>query len=480
MVKNKKLYFGLILLLALIVTSSIVEKNYFMIFLSVLGIGLIVYQLRVNEDVKLVISKNSINRKYKHKNLNNYFVVFIEITNLSTYSQFYDIKLSDYIIQHTYKILRRKLHNNVFLYSGNQLVIINEFDNKTVINQLLRKNEQQEKARRIINYIESQKLKLGNRDDSYNITTTSGVSSIGMRDENPTIESLIKLAHFSMIQAKEADQSLLVATEETRIIKEDVEVFNQEIEKGLEYDEFNPYFLPIIDPKNLKIIGCESLLRWEKNEYRIIEAAKFKRIAEEKNLIVKIDLIIIEKSFKAYQSWIKKNLIANDFIITINLSLQSLIAVRVHELVQLAKNYNLSIECIEFDISENDILSKDSLVAIVKLKEAGFKVSIDAFHSSTTVLKTLINIGIDTLKLDKVNLPNDDVHTNEYQFYETLIEFSKIMGYNVMSKGIEDKSQLHIAQDLKVDFVQGYYFTPPLNDTKILGFLNKYQNGILV
>jgi len=153
MVKNKKVYFILILLLALIAIIQTVEQNYMMIFLSALGIGLTVYQIRVNKDVKLVIIKNTINRRYKNRNLNNYFVVLLEITNLSTYSQFYDIKLSDYIIQQTYTLLKKKLHNNVFLYSGNQIVIINEFDNKTVINQLLRNNEQKDKTSRILNYI---------------------------------------------------------------------------------------------------------------------------------------------------------------------------------------------------------------------------------------------------------------------------------------------------------------------------------------
>ena len=479
MVKKKKIYFGLILLLALIVTNSIVEQDYFMISLGVLGIGLIVCQLRVNEDVKLVIVKNSINRKYKTKDLNNYFVVFIEITNLSTYSQFYDIGLSDYIVNYTFKLLNKKL-KNVFLYSGNQLVIINEFDNKTVINQLLRTNEQEDKTRRIINFIESQKITLEGKDESYRVKVTAGTSSVGMRDENPTIESLIKLAHFAMFKAKDENKKYIIASEETRIIKEDIEVFNQEIEEGIEYEEFNPHFLPIVDPTNLTIIGCESLLRWEKNEYRIIEASKFKKIAEEKNLFVKIDLQIIKKSFQAYQNWIKKELIKDDFIITINLSLQSLLGIKVHELVVLATKYDINKNCIEFDISENDILTPEAMTAIKKLKEIGFRVSVDAFHTSTTVLKTLINIGIDTLKLDRVNLPDDNIPTSEYHFYKTLIQFSKSMGYKVMSKGIENKTQLKIAQQLNVDFVQGYYFTPPLNDTKILGFLNKYQNGMLV
>ncbi len=449
-----------------------------MIILSVLGIGLIVYQLRVNEDVRLVITKDIINRKYLNKNINNYFVVLLQITNLTTYSQFYDIKLSDYIVDETYKLLKKQL-NNVFLYSADQILIINEFDNKTVINQLLRTNEQIEKTKRILNFIKNQEFKPTNSGEYYHAKVIAGTGSNGIRNDLTTIESVIKLAHFTLIKAQSESNELIVATEETRIIKEDIDIFNQEIEQGIEYEEFNPHFLPIINPQTMKIIGCESLLRWEKNEYRIIEAGKFREIANEKNLFEKIDKMVINKSFMAYRTWLEKDLIDQDFIITINLSLQSLISIKPHEFTHISDHYNIKRECIEFDISEHDISNNDALDAIKKLKQVGYKVSIDAFYSNTSSLKSLINIGIDTMKLDKVNLPEHDVLTNEYHFYRSLIKFSKVMGYNVMSKGIENKSQLQIARDLKVDFVQGYYFTPPLNDTKILGFLNKYRSGIL-
>lgn len=437
------------------------------------------YQLRIREDVKLVITKNQINRKYKNKDINNYFVVLLQITNLSTYSQFYDIKISDYIMEKTYTLLRKKLHKNVFLYSADQILIINEFENKTVINQLLRTNEQIEKTKRIRNYIKHLRFNPNDNLEYYQAKVTLGTGSNGIRNDLSSIESIIRLAHFSMLKAKKEHVDFHVATEETRIIKDDIDCFNQEIEKGIELDEFNPHFLPIFDTKKLKIIGCESLLRWEKNEYRIIEAAKFKDIANEKNLFEQIDKMIIEKSFINYQLWLKKDLVDEGFTLTLNLSRQSLTQIKTHEFIALSDKYDIKREFIEFDISDEDIIDDESVLAISKLKAAGYKVSIDAFYSNTTNLKTLINIGFDTLKLARVNLPDNDVLPNEYHLYKTLIKLSKIMGYQVMSKGIENKTHLQLAQELNTDFLQGYYFTPPLNDIKILGFLNKYRSGIL-
>ena len=450
-----------------------------MVILSGLGIGLIVFQIRVNEDVRIVITKNKINRKYNNKDLSNYFVVFLEITNLTTYSQFYDIKLSDYIIKEIHTLLKKRL-SNVFLYSIDQLVIINEFDNKTVINQRLRNDEQMEKTNKIVKLINQQLFRYENSDESYQVSVRAGTGSVGIREEFESINELIKLAHFAMLKAKKDQREIVIATEVTRIIKDDVEIFNQELATGMNYDEFEPFFLPIIEPNTMKIIGAESLLRWVKNDYRIIEASKFKDIAIEKNLFHLIDKTIIDKSFHSYHEWIKKEIITDDFTLTINLSLQTLLNINPYELEIRAKEYQIRVGCIEFDISESDIANTDALHAISNLKAIGFKVSLDAFHTKNTILKSLFNIQVDTLKVDKIHMPETEPNGNEYKFYSKLVTFSNMMGYNVMSKGIENKEQLRLAKKLKVNYVQGYYFTPPLNDTQILGYLTKYQNGILV
>ncbi len=479
MKKKRYHYYFLIFLFALLVVNSVRTEDSIVTSLSLVGIILTLLQLRDKEDIKLVITKKAIYRKFKNSNINDYFVIFLELTNLSTYSQFFDIQLSDQLIHEIYHYLKKILGNNVFLYSGNQIIIVSEFDNKVVINQKLRVDEQFQRTKRILNYLHSKKYIMKNTDEYYQVKITAGAGSVGIRENDVTVNNIIKLAHFAMITAKKENVDVHVATETTRIIKDDLDMFNQEIESGLKYDEFVPYFSPIIDPSTMKIVGCESFLRWEKSEYRIIEAAKFKDIAVEKNLFDKIDLRIIKKSFESYNTWRKKELVDERFRITINLSLQSLLSISLHQLISLAERHGINRDCIDFDITESDLSNPHALSAINKLKEAQFRVSIDAFDSNTTVLKSLFDIKVDTLKLSRNNLPENLEKTEEIRFYESLIDFSRFLGYNIMSKGIENKKQLQLARELNVEFVQGYYFTPPLNDTSILGFLNKYQNGIL-
>jgi predicted signal transduction protein with EAL and GGDEF domain len=210
--------------------------------------------------------------------------MFVELSNLNTYSQFYDIEISDEILKHVFKGLKKHIaRKDMFLYRTDQIVIIQEFKNTHVINNNLRYDEQYRNASKLLHFLKRQKYSLSNGNE-YEIKVNIGVASQGVRKLETSINDVVRLAHFSMIKSKESKSDIVVAKDDLRYIKLDLDNFNQEIEKGFKLDEFSPFFLPIIDVKSLKIIGCEALVRWRKNRYRVIEASRFKEIAMEKHL----------------------------------------------------------------------------------------------------------------------------------------------------------------------------------------------------
>lgn len=478
MIKSPKIYVGFLLILAILTLDAFIQQNIIISSLGITAMGLIGYQLRVNEDIRLVIVRNQIKRKFEHKSLQDYFVLLLDLKNLSTYRQYYDLNLSDYIIHETLQIVKKEF-SNVFLYSQDQLLIVTEFQHKAIINQRLRTEEQEQVARRIISVLERHKFKPGKGQDYYHITCAIGTGSMGFRGDYNSISDMIKLAHFALLQAKKQGQSFLVATEDIRLIKDDIDIFNHELEDGIKDDEIVPYFLPIVDPKTMRVIGCESLLRWEKNEYRIIEASKFKQVAEEKHLFEELDRIIIQKSLRSYATWRRDDLIDEDFILTLNVTRFTLQHMHAQELLKWVESYHIPPQNIELDISDQDIQNKDTKHILLSLKEFGFRVSIDAFQIDHTMLDFLIDIPVDTIKIDRHLLPTSNTETSKMKLYKLIVKLAHIQGYQTMAKGVENKLQLHLASEMQVDYIQGYYITPPQNDMKIRGFLNKYHRSIL-
>lgn len=469
----------LFILLSLLIFKTFQSNETITIIVSILSLLTLVLYLRNTQEIRLIIAKNRIFLKYRKKELKNSFVVFLEISNLALYSQFYDITLSDKILNQIFRESVKKIgKNRVFLYRTDQIVFILDFKNTTVINQHLRAEEQFRSTRQIMDHIARIKYNINNREEEYEVKMVAGCASVGVKEEIQSIESLVKLAHFSMIKGKETNVDVFVASEETHNLKKDLDNFNLEIEKGFELDQFSPFFFPIIDINTGKIIGCESLVRWQKNEYQVIQASRFIEIAIEKNLFEKIDKRVIEKTLLNFKKWKEEKLVDEDFKITINLGYKSLVTFRATELANLVKSYDIAPNKVEFDISENDILSSEAIHAIVNLKKSNFIVSLDAFSSKSFSLSSIVGLELDTLKIDKASMPKELEGSKEIDFYMHLIKFAKMMNLKVMSKGIENENHFKLAKQLNVDFVQGYYFTPPLDEINFLVFLKKYKDGI--
>lgn len=478
MTKNK-------LLLVLVFLTITFVLTYYMnnlvvsITLSLMILINVLLLYKEEQFAKVVIRKKEFKKIFNKKNLSNYYVMFIELSNLNTYSQFYDITMSDDILKNVFKKLKKHFSSNqIFLYRTDQIVIIHEFINSPIINNELRYDEQYRNAVKVLHYLKKEKIIISNGqhfDINYNI----GVAAHGTRKQETSMNDLIRLAHFSMIKSKEKMFDIIVANEELRVIKQDLDSFNQEIDSGFKLDEFSPFFLPIIDVKSMRVIGCESLVRWRKNTYRVIEASKFKEIAIERNLFEKIDKRVIEKTFANYQSWLENDLVDKDFSITINLSHKSIISLKPIELINLTGQYNINPANVEFDITDDSVLNEEGIDAISKIKEYGFKVSLDTFNNRCFSFQSLLNIELDTIKIDKSNLPNSEISEKQLNYYKSITTFSKAMDLKILSKGIENKHHLKIAQQLNVDYAQGYYFTPPLDDENIIIYLTKYRQGIL-
>lgn len=465
----------------ILVATVIIDIFIDELLLSLIYIVLVLYTFYVyvnRHDHKIIIRKLHSNKRFKEKKLQDYFVMFIEFSNLNNYSQFYDSHIGDNIFKDVVETLKKHIpKKNLYIYRNDQLVIIQEFQSKHVINTSLRQEEMISCAMKLSQFIKTKTVHKEQRSD-YDIKLHIGTASLGMMKTEQSMNDLIRLAEFTMIKAKDKGKEILSATEQLRSIKQDLDVFNKEIEEGLQLDEFVPFFFPIINTKSLKITGVESLVRWTKDKYREIEAAKFKDIATEKKLFEQIDKRVIKKTFMAYKIWKENNLIDEDFTITINLSYQSLVNINPIELLTLSNEYNIVPNNVSFDISEDSIVSKKGVSSIQKLRTAGFKISLDALSNRWFSLEALLMIDFDSLKINQTVSTNSNYSKKQELLHTSLVEFSNKSKINILSKGIENKHQLEYALQLNVDYVQGYYFTKPLNDEQIIVYLNKYRYGI--
>jgi EAL domain-containing protein (putative c-di-GMP-specific phosphodiesterase class I) len=173
-------------------------------------------------------------------------------------------------------------------------------------------------------------------------------------------------------------------------------------------------------------------------------------------------------------------LISDTFVITFNLNRNTLERLIVTDLIRLVETHDIPPFLVEFDISDQDVTHPHVIRTLSQLKDHGFRVSLDVFRTDAITLGALSHVPLHTIKLDRSFLPSGIDQAPQDDIYRTITRLSRVFSQRLMAKGIENRHQLEWIRQLGIDSFQGYYITPPLNDFRIRGFLNKYHDTPLV
>jgi len=413
--------------------------------------------------------------KYERMAIDETYVIFAEFSNIGTYYQFIDYTYGDKICEAIHKHFHTlPLRENYHRFQHNQYVLIGKFDKTKCQSQT-----EKESA------IEQRILEINNRFfNSFPLTEdiilTYGGACNGIKKESKTIKSLIQTAQYSMVEAKKKAKTSMVADEIIRSQKSDLDDFVLAFDYYFDINEFTPFFQPIVDKATLRIIGCESLIRWRKDEYRIISANRFKDIAIEKKYFDVIDKSVVRKSFEMYNHWREERLIHESFVMVINLSYHTLSLLNIDDLLKLTIYFDILPENIEFDI--DDFLSPNPIIykKVIELKESGFRVAVDAFQYQRLSMSSFLHFDVDTIKIDKSILPSDIPSFRHIRLYKAILDMAGTLQSKTLIKGIENKEQMQMARDLSVDYLQGYYFTKPIDEEAFRLYLKKHAEGFQV
>lgn len=247
--------------------------------------------------------------------------------------------------------------------------------------------------------------------------------------------------------------------------------------RALKEEEFQIYYQPKIDIRSNKIDGYEALIRWySKEEKGFISPIEFIPIAEEFGLIDEIGYWIIEEVAKQIKYWKSINMSFNRIAINIS-PIQIINQNFMYKTLDILESYQVSPKEIELEITETTYMkdiSKNKIL-LQELRELGFSVALDDFGTGYSSLSYLINIPIDTLKIDKSFI--DDMTKNELKkdIVQVITALSHNIGLTVVAEGVEGNETVELLKELNCDIVQGYHFSKPMPPEEVEDFYSKYK-----
>lgn len=236
-------------------------------------------------------------------------------------------------------------------------------------------------------------------------------------------------------------------------------VEGQDYLETLKESRLKTFFQPILDSKNLSIIGYEALIRGYRQDGTLIPPAYLFSMAEKTNTLNYLDRVCREIAIST-----AAKLGISDKKIFINFVPTSIYDPRtcLRTTIEFADKYGLDHRNLVFEVVEShkveDINHLKSIIDYYKNK--GFMVALDDVGSGYSGLNTLIKLKPDIIKVDMEIVR--DIHTDNIKqsVFKGLVNISKEAGIKILAEGVEKKEEFLYIRDY-VDFVQGYMFAKP-------------------
>lgn len=266
------------------------------------------------------------------------------------------------------------------------------------------------------------------------------------------------------IQFISTEDAYAVQRFEARFLEEAVrerKILN-DFDEALKNGEFKLFLQPQfgLDGKPHR---AEALARWFHAEQGLIMPMDFIPILERTDDISRMDHYIWEQAVKLLATWDKQG--RDDICISVNVSPKDMYYGNVAQIfIGLVEKYSVNPARLHLEITESAIVENFDVCneVITKLRKHGFSVGLDDFGSGYSSLNMLQNIKADVLKLDMGFLQKLDEWERGMQVIRLVINLAKSLNMEVVAEGVETEEQVRYLQELKCDFLQGFYFSRPI------------------
>lgn len=250
---------------------------------------------------------------------------------------------------------------------------------------------------------------------------------------------------------------------------------NKIIEHALSTNGFQMYYQPIYSVEKNRITSAEALLRLKDEKYGYISPEIFIPAAEKSGAIHKIGLFVLEDVCRFVASDEFKKL-GVDYV-EVNLSVAQCMQDNLSAtVIDILRRNNLSSDKINLEVTETALaVSQDVFVKnLHNLVDAGLNISLDDFGSGYSNLQRIAQLPFEIVKIDKSFVDNC-MNPKVKVILESVISMAKALDLKIVVEGIETKDMLDLFKAMKVDFIQGYFFSKPIPESEFVKFVSNFS-----
>ncbi|ALQ08573.1 MULTISPECIES: EAL domain-containing protein [Pseudoalteromonas] len=283
---------------------------------------------------------------------------------------------------------------------------------------------------------------------------------------------LLQQADAAMYEAKSTGRGQVKFFNNTmrKKLKTHADIEN-DLQHGIEHNEFELYFQPIFTIAESEVIGFEALVRWHHPKKGFVSPNDFIPIAETTGQIINLDLHLLDLAAQQISDWHQQG---HRFLkITVNVSSRHFASLDfVAQIHAIYNKYQLPLGSLCLEITESGLIENLDLATqiIEGLSPLKVKLCLDDFGTGYSALGYLHQLPIHVLKIDKSFIDHLQDSTNP--LVEAILSLAQSLKFAVVAEGIETVEQLTILQSTQCDFGQGFLKSKPVSANEAILLIN--------
>ena len=385
-------------------------------------------------------------------------IIYININNFMDFRFFYKTKTVDAIIASFATTLQLcidtyKIDANIYRVQFDEFCIWYGGDDAERV------------VRKFIDYFKANSLYItveGAREFIPNIKITIGVS---MPQDTPQTNRLTQamLAHH---EAKQNGETVQFYTENSHIEQQYYhnQIMSRTIENALYNDTVIVECQPIYDVSGemARVKYYEVLVRLIDENGKIRYPGEFLDIAKKISLYNDITKKVIEHVFRLVEKFTNTSF-------SMNLSSSDIANESIRDLIEKKLRVCSRPEHVYFEILESEGVDDYKIVNdfINKIRAYDCKISIDDFGSGYSNYYRILELDIDTIKIDGSIIKKLPYDKNARYLLQTIIDFAGRQGYNVVAEFVSSEEILAEIKKFGIKYAQGFLLGKPTSPSNI-------------
>ena len=303
-------------------------------------------------------------------------------------------------------------------------------------------------------------------DQTIEISCSAGIV---VRDGDQNLEELMTDADLALYEARETSGRSRYAYYSVQMrqkIDERRQVIGS-LERAIVEESFRVVYQPQIKLASGRLYGFEALCRFKDDLYYPNE---FIPVAESVGLIVEVDRIVTKKVVEQMRAWRDAGFEVPS--VSINYSPIQLKDTKYCSWLKgLLDEAQIPARLIKIEVTESGSFDDEKAQRFfTEVHEAGMQLALDDYGTGYSTLNAISDYPMDFIKLDK-SVNDSHLQPGSEYYLESLVTFIHDLGRRVVAEGVEDEVQIELARKLKIDYIQGYYYSPPVDAAKAEAWL---------